>query len=124
VVLLSFLIQIIPGNLLELAYKVVNLLTAPIFGLFFMALFVRWATGFGTIVGALFGIAAALTINFWEPITGTRPIVSFLWAMPVSFVVEVGLASLLSLLPLGRSVPLEHLVRPAPAEESIAGRRE
>lgn len=102
VVLLSFLIEIIPGNLLELAYKVVNLLTAPIFGLFFMALFVRWATGFGTFAGAIFGIATAVAINFWEQLTGTKAVVSFLWAMPASFVVEVGVASLVSLLPVGR----------------------
>ncbi len=56
-------------------------------------------------MGAIFGIATAITINFWEQLTGTRPIVSFLWAMPASFLAEVGLASLVSLLPIGRSVP-------------------
>ena len=103
VILLSFLMQFIPGNLLELCYKVVNLLTAPIFGLFFMALFVRWATGWATIVGAISGVAAAITINFWEQFTGTKWI-SFLWSLPISFVVEVSVASLLSLIPMGRRV--------------------
>ena len=101
VILLSFLMQFIPGNLLELCYKVVNLLTAPIFGLFFMALFVRWATAWATIVGALCGVAAAISINFWEQFTGMKGI-SFLWSLPVSFVVEVGVAAVLSLMPLGR----------------------
>jgi SSS family solute:Na+ symporter len=101
VILLSFLMQFIPGNLLELCYKVVNLLTAPIFGLFFMALFVRWATGWGTIVGAICGVTAAICINFWEQLTGTKGI-SFLWSLPISFVVEVGVASLLSLISAGR----------------------
>jgi len=100
VILLSFLMQFIPGNLLELCYKVVNLLTAPIFGLFFMALFVRWATAWATIAGALCGIAAAISINYWEQFTGMKGI-SFLWSLPVSFVVEVGVATLLSLIPLG-----------------------
>ena len=101
VILLSFLMQYVPGNLLELCYKVVNLLTAPIFGLFFMALFVRWARGWATIAGAMCGVAAAIAINFSEQLTGTKWI-SFLWSLPVSFVVEVSVASLLSLIPLGR----------------------
>ncbi|MEX2112565.1 MAG: sodium/solute symporter, partial [Pirellulales bacterium] len=52
VVLLSTAVGAVTGNLLEIAYKVTNLLVAPLFGLFFMALFVRWATSFGTMVGA------------------------------------------------------------------------
>ena len=106
VVLLSFLIKFIPGNLLELCYKVVNLLTAPIFGLFFMALFVRWATGWASIAGTVCGIAAGVAVGFWEEFTGTKGI-SFLWLLPVSFAVEVGVASLLSLIPVGRCVPVQ-----------------
>jgi SSS family solute:Na+ symporter len=110
VVLLSFLFQFLPGNLLELSYKVVNLLTAPIFGLFFMALWVPWATGFGTIVGTACGVATAVLIAFWDQLVGT-PGISFLWALPASFVVEVGVACLASLLPVGRRPPaLEEVV--------------
>jgi solute:Na+ symporter, SSS family len=121
VVVLSFAIPYIPGNLLELAYKVVNLLTAPIFGLFFMALFVRWSTGFGTMVGAVFGVATAILVAFWEQIMGTKWI-SFMWALPVSFVVEVTVASLVSLLPIGRrrtaeteDVDVEQTASPSPS---------
>ena len=39
--------------------KVVNLFVAPLFGLFFMALFVRFAMSFGTFVGAAAGVSVA-----------------------------------------------------------------
>jgi SSS family solute:Na+ symporter len=100
-VLLSSLVGSVHGNLLEIAYKVVNLLSAPLFGLFFMALFVRWATPFGTWIGALAGLTVVIAVNYWQEITGTRGI-SFLWAMPLSFLAQVALGSLVSLLPIGR----------------------
>ncbi len=50
VVLLSLLVNLVQGNLLEVCYKVVNLLTAPLAGLFFLAMFVPWARGFGTML--------------------------------------------------------------------------
>lgn len=90
------------GNLLEVSYKVVNLLTAPLFGLFFMAMFVRWATGPGTIIGAIFGVMVAVTVSYWKELTGSNGI-SFLWAMPLAFLAEVTVGSLASLLPLSRS---------------------
>ncbi len=51
-------LQLLPLPLIRNGrYLGVNLLTAPLFGLFFMALFVPWATRFGTLVGGAFGIA-------------------------------------------------------------------
>jgi SSS family solute:Na+ symporter len=92
---------VVHGNLLEVAYKVVNLLSAPLFGLFCMAMFVRWATGFGTWVGVVAGLAVVIAINFWEEMTGVKGI-SFLWAMPLSFVVQMAVGMAASLLPIGR----------------------
>ena len=61
IVLLSLLIGNIKGNLLELTYKTINLLVAPLFVPFFMAMFVRQATPAGTFIGTLTaGIVAAL----------------------------------------------------------------
>ena len=111
VVLLSSLVGLVEGNLLEIAYKVCNLLTAPLFGLFFMALFVRWATGAGTLVGAAFGLATVVAINFWYEITGT-PGISFLWAMPLGLAIQVGVGMLVSLIPVGRGKPLEEITEP------------
>ena len=94
---LSAYVGMVKGNLLEIAYKVVNLLTAPLFGLFFMAIFVRRATSLGTIVGAVCGLAVVALVNFWEEITGTKGI-SFIWAMPVGLLVQIVVGTLVSLL--------------------------
>jgi SSS family solute:Na+ symporter len=94
-------VGMVHGNLLEVAFKVVNLLTAPLFGLFFMAMFVRWATGPGTMIGAAFGVLVVVEINYWKEFTGTEGI-SFLWAMPLAFLVQVTVGALASLLRIGR----------------------
>ena len=101
VVVLSLFVGGVKGNLLEIAYKVVNLLVSPLFGLFFMAMFVPWAKGWATMVGAACGLAVVVSINYWEELTGTKGI-SFLWAMPLGFIALASVASLLSLLPVGR----------------------
>ncbi len=105
VVILSAYVGVVQGNLLEVAYKLVNLITAPLFGLFFMAMFVRWAKGWATIVGAICGLAVVIAINFWKELTGSTEGISFLWAMPLGFVAQIGVGSLLSLLPIGRQKP-------------------
>ena len=99
-VVLSSGVGAVQGNLLEVAYKVVNLLSAPLFGLFCMALFVSWATGPGTLIGAAAGLTVVCGVNFWEELTGTKGI-SFLWAMPLSFLVQMAVGMVASLL-LGR----------------------
>ncbi|WP_164103678.1 sodium:solute symporter family transporter [Candidatus Laterigemmans baculatus] len=101
VVVLSSFVGIVQGNMLEIAYKVVNLLVAPLFGLFFMAMFVRWATPLGTITGAIVGLLVASGINYWQEITGT-PGISFLWSMPLSFLAQIAVGMIVSLLPFGR----------------------
>ena len=104
VVLLSSFVGMVQGNLLAVAFKVCNLLTAPLFGLFFMAMFVRWATGPGTIVGAIFGLAAVVAVNYWEEMTGAKGI-SFLWAMPLGLLVQIAVGMVASLVPVGHRGP-------------------
>ncbi len=106
VVLLSTVVGVVEGNLLEIAFKVTNLLVAPLFGLFFMALFVRWSTSFGTFVGAAFGLVTVVAINYWTEITGETGI-SFLWAMPVGLLVQVSAGAIASLLPIGPRRPVD-----------------
>jgi SSS family solute:Na+ symporter len=106
VVLLSLLVNMVHGNLLEVCYKVVNLLTAPLAGLFFLAMFVPWARSFGTMVGAACGLAVVIRVSYWHEFMGVQGI-SFLWAMPLSLVVEVGVGALVSLIPIGRRGTLE-----------------
>ncbi len=101
VVVLSAYVSVVQGNLLEVTYKVVNLITAPLFGLFFMAIFVPWAKGWATIVGAIAGMTVVVTISFWKELTGSSDGISFLWAMPLSFVAQTVVGSVASLLPFG-----------------------
>jgi SSS family solute:Na+ symporter len=97
VVLLSSWIGKVEGNMLEVVYKVVNLFTAPLFYLFFMAIFVPWANTGGTWIGSVAGISTAVLIAFWKDLFGVQGI-SFLWIMPGSFVVSVVVGALASFL--------------------------
>ncbi len=105
VVALSTVVGQVQGTVLDVAYKVVNLLTAPLFGLFFMALFVRCATSFGTFVGAFVGVATVVAISYWPELTGHSGI-SFMWAMPLGLVAQIVAGTVASLLPFGTSKPL------------------
>jgi len=97
VVALSAVVQFVPGNLLEVTYKVVNLLVAPLFVLFFMALFVPWATTIGTWAGAGAATAAAIGIAFFRWFG-----LSFIWIMPGALATGAVVGTLVSLVPAGR----------------------
>ncbi len=121
VVLLSTGMGSVQGNLLEVTYKVVNLLTAPLFGLFFMAMFVRRATPFGTFVGAAAGVAVIVLVNFWKEIVGSEPVIGFMWGMPLALAAQVSAGMLASLLPVGPpAAPLE-AIRPI-GDVRVSGR--
>lgn len=87
VVLGSSYMGYIPGNISAVTNKTVNLLSSPIFALFFFALFVRRASATGVWIGVLLGIATAVAIAF------SGPIVYLLYIKfgvdPASFNVEV-----------------------------------
>jgi len=95
VVLLACCMGAVPGNILEVLFKTVGLFFAPLAGLFFTALFVRFATGIGTIGGAACGFATAALIAYWDVITG-GPALSFQWIIPSALVVQVTAGSLIS----------------------------
>ena len=101
VIFISLLVSRIEGNLLDVCFRAVNLLTAPLFVLFFMAMFVRRATTFGALVAALASVAAAVRIAYAESL-GLSPI-SIMWIVPGSFFIGVASGSLASLLPIGRA---------------------
>jgi solute:Na+ symporter, SSS family len=63
-VLLSTVVGSLASNLLLLCFKVVNLLTAPLFVLFFLALFVPWASPFGAAVASVTAVGVAVQITF------------------------------------------------------------
>ncbi len=88
----------IPGNLIEVASKSINLFVCPLFGLFFLALFVKFATPFGAITGAAYSLAAAALVGYWDLIIG-GPAVSFQWIAPVALTTSLIFGPLFSLLP-------------------------
>ena len=98
IVALNAVMYKIQGNYIDLAYKTVNLIVTPLFSLFFMALFVRWATPFGGIWGALYGLTTVILIAFWNEITGLEQL-SIQWIAPLGLIVSISAGALLSLLP-------------------------
>ena len=107
VIVLSLIVSHIPGNLFDLCYKAVNLVVAPLFILFFLAMFVPWATSFGALASVLTSLTTAVSIAFSDSLG--LPTVSIMWIMPGSFAVGVLTGCLASLLPFGRTP-----VRPTP----------
>lgn len=95
IVSLSMVMGYVQGNLTAVTNKTVNLLVAPLFVPFFMALYVRGATSFATFWGTLASIVVAVLISFSHEFFGTG--ISFLWVMPVSFVVGVLVSMSLSM---------------------------
>ncbi|MBX3238676.1 MAG: sodium/solute symporter [Chitinophagaceae bacterium] len=91
VMVLSLLVGQVPGNLLDVIMKVVNLFVAPLFVLFFMALFVPFATNRGTFWGGIVSVAVAIAVAFWG-VFG----ITVLWIMPTSLVVGIVSAVVLS----------------------------
>jgi SSS family solute:Na+ symporter len=98
VVLSCTLMEHVPGNITAVTTKTVNLLTVPIFILFFFALFVPFANAPGVWIGVICSIVAAVLIAFSGPIFGMNeqgldPI-SFQWISPVALVVGIIVGSL------------------------------
>jgi SSS family solute:Na+ symporter len=67
-VLLSLIMGKVTGNITEVTTRTNHLFTAPLFGLFFMALFVKKATPVGTLAGAIAGCAVGAIYSYWEKI--------------------------------------------------------
>ena len=101
VIALSLFAGALPGNLIEICNKTINLLTAPLFVLFFMAMFVPWATTFGTWVAGLASTAVAVWISFFQ-LWG----LSFLYITPVALLTGIVVGCLFSLLPIGKPRPM------------------
>ncbi|MDP6110356.1 MAG: sodium-coupled permease [Planctomycetota bacterium] len=86
VVLGSTSMKFIPGNITGMTNRTVNLLTTPIFGLFFFALFVPFARPVGVWLGTILGTITAACISF------SGPLVAFLanhGVDPATFNVEL-----------------------------------
>ena len=78
---LSTIVGYFAQNLMELCIKVVNLLTAPMFVLFFLALFVPRATPASGIVATIVSVSVAVGIAFFQMFG-----LEFLWTGPCALV--------------------------------------
>jgi solute:Na+ symporter, SSS family len=95
-VLLSLVMGRIQGNIMEVTVRTNHVFVAPLFGLFFMALFVKRATAIGTACGAVVGCLVAVLFAYWDLLTG-GPQLSFQWISLFSLI-----ANLLVAIPLSR----------------------
>jgi len=93
----STLIEYVPGNLVEVSKRATGLLLTPIFTLFFMALFVRFATAAGANSGSLCGLLTATLIAFWNPLIESRSL-SITWINPTALTVGIVVGCAVSLL--------------------------
>jgi len=96
-VALSMLNLLFEGNLVERCFKLINLLTAPLFVLFFLALFVPWANSFGAWVGLSASIATAISIAYSKDL-GLPVTTSIVWIIPCSLLVGVTVGTVASAL--------------------------
>jgi len=96
-VIASTFVGFIEGSLLELCYKAVNLLVAPLFLIVFMTMCVPWATARGTLAGVVVStiVAAGIAYGDWFGL-------SFLWILPASFAAGALVAVALDLALPGR----------------------
>ncbi len=96
VVLGTIGVGLVHGNIFEVASKTVNLLSCPLFGLFVLALFVPYATPFGAMLSAVYGVTAAVLVAYWDVLTG-QPAITFLWIAPCSLGASLAAGCLFSL---------------------------
>lgn len=78
------LVSYVTGNLLDVVIKLVNLVVAPLFVLFFMALFVPFSTDRATTLAGIISLLTAISIAFFEVFN-----IKVLWIMPVALVVGI-----------------------------------
>jgi len=115
VVMVSIGVTYLQGNLTELAYKLVSFLTAPLFSLFFFAIFVRRARPLGAMAGTTASILIAIVIHYWHEMTTVlnyffatdidpTPPLSFLWGHAMSLGAAIIVGTLFSLIPVGMTV--------------------
>ena len=96
VVLLSSQISRVPGNIFEVTSKTNGLFVGPLFGLFFMAIFVPWAKAFGAIIGAVYGFTTAVIFAYWDKITGAPTSLSFQLIIFSALSVQIPVSMLVS----------------------------
>jgi len=121
-VLLSMAAGKVQGNLLDVVYKIGNLLVVPLFILFFMALFVKQCRRWATYLAFVCSVTTAVLVAYGDVMAeaipagmpGTASIIlalqtmgklGVLWIMPLSMVIGVVVGVVASRIPLGKLAP-------------------
>lgn len=97
---LSLFAGSVEGNLLDVTYKVVNLFVAPLFVLFFLAMYVPWSTSLGAWLGVTTSITVAVLISFYQLLG-----LNIFWIMPGSLICGIAIGTLASLIPCCQNSP-------------------
>ena len=92
VIVLSYFIELVPGNIMEVTNKTVNLLSVPIFLVVAHALFLKVHNPMSVCLGTIASILAAILCAFSGPIFGYQTItgldpISFQYIGPISLAV-------------------------------------
>ena len=87
---LSLTIAYVPGNLMEIVARVVGVAVAPLGGLFFLAMFVRYARP----SGAYAGLAAGWIVYVWAAFVAP---ISFVWCAPLCLLTVAAVGMIVSL---------------------------
>lgn len=88
-------------NLVELSGRVVNLFVGPLAVLFFAGMLIRRSNSISVLIGFTCSVLTSFYIGFSQQIFGLEQQLSFIWIIPVSFVVGFGITAIISLF-LGR----------------------
>ncbi len=91
---LSLAIAYVPGNLMEIVARVVGVAVAPLGGLFFLAMFVRYAKPSGAYAGLVAGWCVYVWAAFVAPI-------SFVWCTPLCLLTVAAIGMVVSLIGKG-----------------------
>jgi len=81
VLVLSYAVGYLQGNLFDIIQKSANLFVAPLFVLFFMALFIPFATEKGTFIAGISSVLFSMSIAFFEFLG-----IKSLWIMAASLI--------------------------------------
>jgi SSS family solute:Na+ symporter len=88
-------------NLVELSGRVVNLFVGPLAILFFAGMLIKRSNAISVLIGFVASVLTSFYIGFSQQIFGVEQQLSFIWIIPVSFIVGFVVTAILSLL-IGR----------------------
>ena len=86
------------GNLFEIMNKIILLFTGPLFAIFILGMFTRWARNNGVLIGGLVGAGVSIYVAFF-----TR--ISFLWPSIFGLIASLIVGTVMSLIISSSTVP-------------------